>query len=240
MGKRKMRFSKKTMTLFASVLFLVVGIIALNYWNLIPQKSYAAGDFGIETVISDRDENDNGIDDFTDILFGARLYVETDPKYKSDYYIGGYPPAGEGVCTDVIWAALEIAGYNLKHMVDADIAAHLTAYAAIVEADPNIDFRRVQNLVVFFGRNTLSLTTDVNDIASWQPGDIVVYTKHIAIISDLRNKDGVPYIIHHAGQPILEEDALTRYDIVGHYRWSGILNKLICKKTEPLRFGFCF
>lgn len=219
--KRSRRFSKKAIILFIVVLLLAVGIFELNYWNLIPQKTYTAKDFGIETIQSDRDENNNGVDDYTDILLGARAYVATDPKYKSDYYIGGYPPTGEGVCTDVIWAALENAGYDLKDMVDADIAAHPDAYPAIDEPDPNIDFRRVKNLAVFFERNALSLTTDVKDIAAWQPGDIVVYTKHIAIISDLRDKDGVPYIIHHAGQPVFEEDALTRYEIVGHYRWSG-------------------
>lgn len=219
--KKSRRFPKKALILIIVVLLLGVGIFELNYWNLISKKTYTAKDFGIETIQSHRDENNNGIDDYTDILLGARAYVATDPKYKSDYYVGGYPPKGEGVCTDVIWSALENAGYDLKDMVDADIAAHPDAYPDIEEADPNIDFRRVKNLAVFFARNALSLTTDVKDIAAWQPGDIVVYTNHIAIISDLRDKDGVPYIIHHAGQPVFEEDALTRYDIVGHYRWSG-------------------
>ncbi len=222
MRKRKTkRCSKKAFLFILVVLFLVVGVYLANYWNLWPQKAYAAEDFGIETVKSHRDENNNGVDDYTDILLGAKAYVATDPRYKSDYYIGGYPPFGEGVCTDVIWSALKNAGYNLKDRVDADIAAHPEAYPDMEEADPNIDFRRVKTLAVFFARNAASLTTDVGEIAQWQPGDIVVYTKHIAIISDLRNGDGVPYIIHHAGQPVFEEDALTRYEIVGHYRWSG-------------------
>lgn len=222
--KKPKRFPKKLIIISLVVLFLAVGIFELNYWNLIHQKTYTAADFNIETIQSDRDENHNGVDDYTDILLGARAYVAADPRYKSDYYIGGYPPKGEGVCTDVIWAAFKNAGYNLKDMVDADIAAHPDAYTAIDEPDPNIDFRRVKNLAVFFERNAHSLTTDVNDIAAWQPGHIVVYTKHIAIISDLRDKDGVPYIIHHAGQPVFEEDALTRYEIVGHYRWTGAFN----------------
>ncbi|HMM05073.1 MAG TPA: DUF1287 domain-containing protein [Clostridiales bacterium] len=225
MRKRKTKRVSKKAFLFIcisiAVLFLAIGVYLANYWNLWPEKSYTAADFGIETVKSERDENNNGVDDYTDILLGAKAYVATDPKYQSDYYIGGYPPTGEGVCTDMIWAALKNAGYNLKDRVDADIAAHPEAYPDIEEPDPNIDFRRVKNLAVFFQRNAASLTTDVEEIAQWQPGDIVVYTKHIAIISDLRSEDGVPYILHHAGQPILEEDALTRYKIVGHYRWSG-------------------
>ncbi len=224
MRKRKVkRASKKVIFFIIAVLFLIVGIYQVIYWNLLPQRAYTAADFGIDTVKSVRDENNNGVDDYTDILLGAKAYAATDPKYKSDYYIGGYPPAGEGVCTDVIWAALKNAGYNLKDRVDADIAAHPEAYPDIKdkEPDPNIDFRRVKNLAVFFERNATSLTTDVREIAQWQPGDIVVYTKHIAIISDLRNEDGVPYILHHAGQPVLDEDALTRYEIVGHYRWNS-------------------
>ena len=45
---------------------------------------------------------------------------------------------------------------------------------------------------------------------------------HIGIISDKRNKKGVPYLIHNGGQPIREEDILERYNeyepITGHYR----------------------
>lgn len=219
--RKPKRIGKKEIIVMIAVLLVIVAIYEVNYWNLVPQKSYTAADFNIETVKSDTDKNNNGTDDYTDILLGARAYVETDPDYESGYYQGGYPPDGVGVCTDVIWEALANAGYNLKDLVDADIAENLDAYTTITEPDPNIDFRRVKNLAIFFARNAESLTTDPTDIAAWQPGDIVVYTKHIAIISDKRNSDGQPYIIHNAGQPKLEEDALTRYKIVGHYRWNG-------------------
>ena len=39
--------------------------------------------------------------------------------YQSKYYAGGYPDDGLGVCTDVIWQALQAAGYDLKALVDA-------------------------------------------------------------------------------------------------------------------------
>ena len=54
------------------------------------------------------------------------------------------------------------------------------------------------------------------------PGDIVVFSpSHIGIISDKRNKDGIPYLIHHGGQPNKEEDCIIKRDmeITGHYRW---------------------
>ena len=57
-------------------------------------------------------------------------------------------------------------------------------------------------------------------------GDIVIFGRndHIGIISDKRNKDGIPYLIHNAGQPNREEDILWVLDkfmgITGHYRWN--------------------
>ena len=89
--------------------------------------------------------------------------------------------------------------------------------------DKFIDFRRVRNLDVYFKNNTLSLTTDINKIEEWQGGDIIVFKKHIGIISDKRNKSGIPFVIHHANpyQIRYEEDILEgRTDIIGHYRIS--------------------
>ena len=64
---------------------------------------------------------------------------------------------------------------------------------------------------------------DVSEIEEWQGGDIVIFEKHIGIVSDRRNKNGVPYIIHHNDpwQTAYEQDILEkRTDIVGHYRIS--------------------
>ena len=86
--------------------------------------------------------------------------------------------------------------------------------------DSNIDFRRVVNLRVFFERHCLELTTDADDIAAWQPGDFVIYDGHIAVISDRRNAQGQPYVIHHTGHGAFEEDALTARRILAHFRWT--------------------
>lgn len=51
----------------------------------------------------------------------------------------------------------------------------------------------------------------------WQGGDIVIFEKHIGIVSDRRNWDGVPYVIHHNDpwQTAYEQDILEkRTDIV--------------------------
>jgi hypothetical protein len=122
----------------------------------------------------------------------------------------------------VIWNAFMAAGYTLKDLVDADIAANPSAYPQISEPDPDIDFRRVKNLKTFFDRNATSLTTDLTDLAAWQPGDIVVFTSHIAIVSDRRNGKGYPFIIHHGPGGAREKNEIENYTIVGHYRWDGV------------------
>ena len=199
----------------------------LDYWNLLPHKTYTAEHFGIETLQSPLDADGDGIDDYTDILLGARQDAENHPKYDPSYFAGGYPPENRGVCTDVVWRALQNAGYDLKAMIDADIARNTALYPRVQGTpDPNIDFRRVPNLRVFFGRHAECLTLDPEDIAAWQPGDIVTFgSRHVGIISDKRNRNGIPYLIHNSGQPRREEDALLRchrnHPISGHYRWQG-------------------
>lgn len=221
MKNQKWKFVLKTGILVTLLIGILIGIYVLNYWNLIPKKSYTANDFGIETLISANDKDMDGVDDYKDLCEGARNYILSKPKYESGYYEGGYPPQGVGVCTDVIWNAFQNAGYDLKELVTKDIEENPGFYPNIEEPDPNIDFRRVRNLKIFFDRNATLLTTDVKRIEEWQPGDIVIYPHHIAVVSDKRNKKGYPYIIHHGGQPTLEEDALTRNPIQAHYRWTG-------------------
>ncbi len=201
-------------------LIILLGILALYHSNIITPKTYTAKDFQIERVLSPLDKDEDGIDDYTDILQGAQAFVAKKPKYQSKYYQGGYPTDNYYVCTDVIWYALKTAGYNLKDLMDADIKDNYSDYN-IETPDPNIDFRRVRNIKVYLDKYTEKLTTDVSSIERWQPGDIVVYADHIAIISDKRNKDGVPYIIHHAPNLIkYEENKLTKKEIVGHYRFN--------------------
>ncbi|MBR2448414.1 MAG: DUF1287 domain-containing protein [Clostridia bacterium] len=215
---------KKALKIFIPiVLLLTLVYFTLNYFNLIPKKYYTARDFGIETVKSSVDFNQNGVDDYTDILLGARKDAQNHPKYDGKYIDGGYPPDNIGVCTDVVWRGFKNAGYSLKDMVDRDIENRREAYSRIDKPDTNIDFRRVKNLNIFFKEYAISLTTDITQIAEWQPGDIVIFNNqaHIGIVSDKRNRDGMPYIIHNGGQPNREEDYLTRSTVVAHYRFDA-------------------
>ena len=215
---------KKALKIFIPiVLLLTLLYFTLNYFNLIPKKYYTARDFGIETVKSSVDFNQNGVDDYTDILLGARKDAQNHPRYDGKYIDGGYPPDNIGVCTDVVWRGFKNAGYSLKDMVDRDIENRREAYSRIDKPDKNIDFRRVKNLNIFFKEYAISLTTDITQIAEWQPGDIVIFNNqaHIGIVSDKRNRDGMPYIIHNGGQPNREEDYLTRSTVDAHYRFDA-------------------
>ena len=208
-------------TNFLIVLIIVV-LYALYRFNYIPHKKYTNEDFNIKTYISKTDKDNDGIDDQTDILNNVRNYIKTNPKYKSKYYATGYPNDEYGVCTDVVAFGLKGAGYDLMNLVNEHIKSNRNLYDIDV-IDKNIDFRRVQNLKVYLDNNAIVLTNDINKIKEWQGGDIVVFKNHIGIVSDKRNKKGVPFIIHHANpyQRYYEEDILEyRNDIIGHYRIS--------------------
>ena len=205
------------------IVIMIIAIIYLLYlFNYIPHKKYSNIDFNIETYKSNIDFDNDGIDDQTDVLAGVKNYVARNPKYKSKYYETGYPNDEYGVCTDVVAFGLNNAGYDLMKLVNEDIKNNIDSYNIEV-IDKNIDFRRVKNLKIYFERNAISLTTDVSKIEEWQGGDIIIFENHIGVISDSRNKNGVPFVIHHANpfQKYYEEDILeTRNDIVGHYRIS--------------------
>lgn len=227
---------KRKVLIFVTVICLAtvsIAIYILKYFNIIPSRNYDAQDFGMETLTSSVDFDSDGIDDYTDILLGARADAKNKPKYDGAYQEGGYPPDNIGVCTDVVWRAFKNAGYSLRDMLDKDIALYPQDYTAITKPDSNIDFRRVVNLRVFFEKYAVSLTLDTQDIDEWQAGDIVIFgnNKHIGIVSDKRNSDGQTYIIHNGGQPIREEDYFKREKPTGHYRFdaSRVDKDMLCR-----------
>ncbi|MFZ3130652.1 MAG: DUF1287 domain-containing protein [Desulfosporosinus sp.] len=184
----------------------------------------------IPNISCPSDKDNDGVNDLEDIVKGARSEVMRKPKYLSSYYQGGFPPNSEGVCTDVVWRAMRDAGYDLKTLVDKDIRENIASYPRLADKpDPNIDFRRVPNLIVFFRKHAVELTKeikpgDVDNLYLWQAGDIVTYDyphEHIAMVSDKRRKDGVPYILHNAGPYASETDQLQDWpsQMTGHFRF---------------------
>ena len=180
----------------------------------LPESAFVDGD----APAGDRDGD--GVPDPEDIVASARAYTATRPRYGNAYYEGGPPTDGCGVCTDLLAAALEGAGWDLQSLVDEDVRSDPDAYG-VGEPDRAIDYRRVRNVAVYLDRHAASLTLDPRDAAAWRAGDIAVFTDHVAVVADIRDKDGVPYLIHHEGplQRSFEEDVLTfRTDLVGHFR----------------------
>lgn len=162
------------------------------------------------------------------LLDGAREDVARRSLYRSAYYSGGYPPEGEGVCTDLIWRAFKHAGYDLKKNMDADIRKNRSAYPRVTKPDGNIDFRRVPNQTAFFRRHAEAFTNRIDkaSLPSWQAGDIVVFANpdHIAILSDKRNPDGIPLLLHNQGPFASEGDDFIAWyarGIVAHFRFSA-------------------
>lgn len=181
---------------------------------------------------SSRDADRDGVNDTQDLIDGARAELARRPTYRSDYYADGYPPPDEGVCTDLVWRAFRDAGYDLKKLVNEDIATRTADYPRVAgRPDPNIDFRRVPNLDAYFRRYAQSLTLelkpgDPGNLKLWQGGDLVLFGGpkfHIGILSDRRDADGVPLLVHNAGDT-REDDGLRYWParitpIIGHYRW---------------------
>ena len=202
--------------------FILLIVLVLLIFIFYPRKKYSDSDFSIMTYKSSVDKDLDGIDDQTDILNNALEYISKKPKYKSKYYITGYSNDHFGVCTDVVAYALLNSGYDLMSLVNEDIKNNKELYN-IDKIDKNIDFRRVRNLKVYFDVHAISLSKNINDIYEWHAGDIVVFENHIGIVSNIRNKKGIPYVIHHRSkfQRNYIEDILgKRYKIIGHYKIS--------------------
>jgi uncharacterized protein len=221
-------------------ILIIIGIIGCNYNPKTPNNNIKNNKFRlfeeqkaevkIKRTLVGYDQDKDGIDDLEDIVLGARAEANRQPTYKNAYYNGGYPPENEGVCTDVIWRAFKDAGYNLKSLVDKDIKNKLQAYPRVNgQHEPNIDFRRVPNLVSFFKRNGTSLSSKIipnnlENLKNWQGGDIVVFGAplwHIGIVSDKRRPDGVPLLIHNGGPYAMENDMLLDWPtpITLHFRF---------------------
>lgn len=81
--------------------------------------------------------------------------VRYDPAYVRIAYPGGDVPAATGVCTDEVIRAYRAVGVDLQKDVHEDMTTNFSAYPTKwrrTSPDPNIDHRRVPNLMVFFSR----------------------------------------------------------------------------------------
>lgn len=157
----------------------------------------------------------------------TRNRVIYDPSYFRISYPAGDVPADRGVCTDVVIRAYRKLNIDLQKEVHEDMKANFRNYPAnwgLSRPDPNIDHRRVPNLMVFFSRKGIELDISRSE-TDYQPGDIVTWDlgrgqSHIGIVINRKSPEGNRFLIVHNignGQEIC--DCLFKYRITGHYRY---------------------
>lgn len=149
-----------------------------------------------------------------------------DPAYVRLKYPGGDLPKEKGVCTDVVIRAWRVVGYDLQKLIHEDKTRRPAAYPKYPGqkgADRNIDHRRVKNMVVFFRKYGRELTRDLTKKDQWRPGDLVTWKlpgglDHIGILTDRKNAQGLPYVVHNIGGT-REEDVIAAWQVLGHFRY---------------------
>lgn len=157
--------------------------------------------------------------------------VRYDPAYVRIPYPGGDVPANTGVCTDEIIRSYRALGVDLQKEVHEDMVQNFSAYPRkwhwlLARPDPNIDHRRVPNLMVFFSRKGETLPITLN-AADYSPGDLVTWdlgggVPHIGIVVDQKSPYSGRYmIVHNIGAGPQMEDVLFNWKITGHYRYFG-------------------
>lgn len=159
----------------------------------------------------------------------TRHAVRYDGSYVRLRYPGGDVPADRGVCTDEVIRSYRALGIDLQKEVHEDMRANFRLYPrswGLSRPDPNIDHRRVPNLMKFFSRHGESLPVS-SDPRAYHPGDLVTWdlgggVPHIGIVVDTRSPDGRRFhLVHNIGSGPQNEDVLFHWRITGHYRYYG-------------------
>jgi len=153
--------------------------------------------------------------------------VVYDGRYFKLAYPGGDVPAGLGVCTDVVVRAFRKAGVDLQVAVHEDMRKDFPAYPkkwGRRSPDPNIDHRRVPNLMTFFKRRGAALPVS-DKPGDYAPGDLVTWDlggglTHIGVVVEDPSGAAKPLIVHNIGAGPKREDVLFAWKVTGHYRYA--------------------
>jgi uncharacterized protein len=155
----------------------------------------------------------------------SKITRSYDPAYVKLAYPGGDVPLSTGVCTDVVIRALRSVNIDLQQEVHQDMQRNFAAYPhnwGLAAPDPNIDHRRVPNLMVWLERKGKALPV-TNNPQDYQPGDIVTWDfgggqQHIGIVTNIRATPDRLMIVDNAGWGTKVEDVLFVWKQIGHYR----------------------
>lgn len=165
------------------------------------------------------------------VVQSARQQTEYTHHYDPAYVVLDYPngdvPRDRGVCTDVVIRAFRAAGVDLQKEIHEDMATHFAVYPkqwGLSRPDPNIDHRRVPNMMTFFTRHKAELPSTTAP-KSYLPGDVVVWRLdngrlHVGVVTTTIANNKREYLVaHNIGSGVHEEDVLFRWTIIGHYRY---------------------
>ena len=170
------------------------------------------------------------------ISIAALELTKKQVKYDGSYYNIPYPngdvPDGIGVCTDVVIRTYRANGLDLQKEVHEDMTANFNVYPknwGLKKPDPNIDHRRVPNLMTYFERQGSKLPVS-NKGLDYLPGDLVAWdlgggVTHIGVVVNIVSRDKKRYqIVHNIGSGQNLEDCLFDFDIIGHYRFLSLID----------------
>lgn len=165
------------------------------------------------------------------LVRAARSQIGVTHSYDPSYVVLRYPngdvPLSTGVCAEVVVRAMRTQGVDLQRVLHEDMSRAFAVYPkrwGLSRPDRNIDHRRVLNLEVYMQRKGKSLLLtrraqdfQAGDWVTWRVGDEQL--PHIGIVSNRKNPQGVPLIIHNIGAGTQEQDVLFAFPMSGHYRW---------------------
>lgn len=161
----------------------------------------------------------------------TRIY---DPAYRRLIYPNGDVPDDRGVCSDVIVRSYRMAGIDLQKEVHEDMKSSFGRYPNNWEMnspDPNIDHRRVPNLMTFFERQNAGKAITQNP-KDYSPGDVVAWKLdngllHIGLVINEKSEDLKRFlVVHNIGSGTQKADVLFNWEIIGHYRYKKITSGL--------------
>jgi len=149
-----------------------------------------------------------------------------DPSYTKISYPGGDVPLERGVCTDVIIRAFRKVGVDLQKEVHEDMRRNFAAYPKkwdLKTPDPNIDHRRVLNLMTYFERKGRALAISSNP-KDYLPGDVVTWDvngyPHTGMVTNIWANGAQNFLlVHNIGRGVKVENVLFAWPITGHYRY---------------------
>ncbi|MBK1831148.1 DUF1287 domain-containing protein [Verrucomicrobiaceae bacterium R5-34] len=216
-----------------------VGIVAKPFIQDILAKESPTDELIVEETVAWLAKADG----FGHLLASAALErtnekITYDPAYYKISYPNGDVPEDRGVCTDVVIRSYRALGIDLQQLVHEDMEKNFRIYPqlwSMKSTDSSIDHRRVPNLQRFFGRYGEEVAfSDESALtgSDFEYGDVVAWrlphgATHIGIVvpgpQDRRNER---WIVHNNGNGPKWEDKLLEYQVIGHYRFSGVQKSL--------------